>query len=57
LDLFCFEIGAGGAGVGIDGRVPIICPKAAPPGYEYVVVTVPLQKIWLPCKIRKNLHN
>jgi len=29
-----------GAGVGVDGRVPIICPKAAPPDYEYVVVTL-----------------
>jgi hypothetical protein len=29
-----------GAGVGVDGRVPIICPKAAPSGYEYVVVTL-----------------
>ena len=26
--------------VGIDGRVPIICPKAVPLGYEYVVVTL-----------------
>ena len=29
-----------GAGVGIEGRVSIICPKAAPLGYEYVVVTL-----------------
>jgi hypothetical protein len=42
LDLFCFEIGAGRAGVGIGGRVSIICPKAAPLGYEYVVVTLDL---------------
>ncbi len=29
-----------GAGVGVDGRVPIICPKAAPHDYEYVIVTL-----------------
>jgi hypothetical protein len=39
LDLFCFDIGVGvGAGVGVDGRVSINCPKAAPQGYEYLVV-------------------
>ena len=30
----------GGEGVGVDGRVPINCPKAAPLGYEYLVVTL-----------------
>jgi len=40
LDLFCFDIGAGvGAGVGVDGRVPINCPNAALRRYEYLVVT------------------
>jgi len=35
LDLFCFDIVAAiGAGVRVDGRVPINCPKAAPTGYE-----------------------
>ena len=38
---FCFEIVAdAGAGVGIDEWVPINCPKAAPPSYEYLVVTI-----------------
>jgi hypothetical protein len=41
LDPFCFDIGAGvGTGVGVDERVLINCPKAAPLGYEYLVVTL-----------------
>ena len=26
--------------VGVDGRVPINCPKVAPLGYEYLVATL-----------------
>jgi hypothetical protein len=35
--------------------LPLFAPRSEK--WSYSQETVPLQKIWLPCKIRKNLHN
>jgi len=40
LDPFCLALEQVGAGVRVDERVPINCPKATPLGYGYLVVAL-----------------